>query len=105
MKLFSIIVCTFLILISLSFAGDPEPTICRSENDEIKFKKLAGPNIQVLAVCPKKGIYFVEIKADEKPIIQFKQNIEQSDLEIIKISTLKENTEIGTKVLMVEFKY
>ena len=105
MKFFSIIIGTFLISISLSFAGDPEPTICRSEPDEIEFKELAGPNIQVLAVCPKKGIYFVEIKADENQISQFKKNIEKSDLKIVKISTWKENTKIGSKVIMVEFNY
>ena len=59
---------------------------------KLKFKELAGPDVQVLAVCPKKGIYFVEIKAEENDIVKFKQDIEQSDIKVTKITTWKKRT-------------
>ena len=94
-----------LIAMPFSYADDATSTICRSHADEIKFKELAGPEIQVLAVCPKKGMYFVEIKTEKNDISQFKKNIEQSDIKVTNISIWKKKTKIGSMVLMVEFNY
>ena len=90
---------------SIAIAEDISSTICRSNHDEIIFKKLSGPNVQILAVCPKKGLYFIEVLAEPKDISEFKENIFKSDLKITGISVYKEKTEIGSQVLMVEFEY
>jgi hypothetical protein len=74
-------------------------------NDEIYFRKLSGPNVNVLAVCPKKGLYFIEVFAEPKDISKFKKNILESDLKVVDISVYQEKTKIGSQVLMVEFEY
>jgi L-2-hydroxyglutarate oxidase LhgO len=88
-----------------SFAESLKPTICRSAKDEITFKELAGGNAQVLAVCPKKGLYFVEFVANERGTIQFKEKVKNSNLKVTEITTYKEETETGSKVIMVQFEY
>ncbi len=105
MKHLAIIILSIILSASCSYAENSKSTICRSSTDEIKFKELAGPNVQVLAVCPKKGIYFVEIMADINETIDFKEKIKKSDLKVFEIKTWKEQTKIGSQVLMVKFNY
>jgi hypothetical protein len=105
MKILTIILLFILVVSSISFAQDITPTICRSNDDEIFFRKLSSPKVQVLAVCPKKGLYFVEVFAEPKDISDFKEKIFKSDLKVTGISVYKKKTETGSMVLMVEFEY
>jgi hypothetical protein len=105
MKRVAIILTLISLLASSAYSGDPDSTICRSSTNELKFRELAGPHIQVLAVCPKKGLYFVEIRGEGNDILQFKKAIKQSDLKVTKITTWKDKTNIGSMVLMVQFNY
>lgn len=105
MKFFTIVILILLSTFAVSFSKELSPTICQSSEDEIYFRKLSGPNVQVLAVCPKKGLYFVEIFGEPKDISEFKEKILKSDLKVVNISVYQKKTKIGSKVLMVEFEY
>jgi len=105
MRYLSIILVSIFLIVSISYAAGIDPTICRSAIDEKKFKDIAGPDINVLAVCPKKGMYFVEILARENQISQFKEKILQSNIKVLEIKTWKEKTQIGSLVLLIEFEY
>ncbi len=105
MKLITIILLFILGTFTISFSEELSPTICRSNYDEIVFRKLSGPKVQVLAVCPKKGLYFVEVLAETMALKEFKENIFKSDLKVIEISEDQKKTRIGSQVLMVKFEY
>jgi hypothetical protein len=105
MKIFTIFLSLTLCTFTISFSKELNPTICRSNEGEIFFRKLSGPNIQILAVCPKKGLYFIEVLAKPKDILEFNQKILKSDLKVIDISVYKKKTKIGSQILMVEFEY
>jgi hypothetical protein len=105
MKIFTIILFLILCTFTISFSEELNPTICRSNDDEIFFRKLSGPNIQILAVCPKKGLYFIEVLAKPQDISEFNEKILKSDLKVLDISVYKKKTKIGSQVLMVEFEY
>ena len=105
MKFITIVILIVLSTCAISFPNEFRPTICRSNDDEIYFRKLSGPDVNVLAVCPKKGLYFIEVFAEPKDISKFKKNILESDLKVVDISVYQEKTKIGSQVLMVEFEY
>ena len=86
-------------------AAEIKPTICRSEPDEKEFRTLAKDNVVVVAVCPKKGLFFVEILAKDKDVKEFKPRIKDSDLKVTKITDWKTKTLTGSRVLLVEYKY
>ena len=90
---------------SFTVATGIDATICRSEVDEKVFKTLAKGKMEVLAVCPKKGIYFVEVRSNDEEMKIFQNNILASNLKVTRIADWKEKTEIGSKVIMVEFEY
>ena len=65
---------------ALLMAAEIKPTICRSELDEKVFHTLANNNVVVVAVCPKKGLYFVEILAKDKNVKDYmitKENLDK----------------------------
>jgi hypothetical protein len=105
MKFITIVILIVLSTCAISFSNEFRPTICRSNDDEIYFRKLSGPDVNVFAVCPKKGLYFIEVFAEPKDISKFKKNILESDLKVVDISVYQEKTKIGSQVLMVEFEY
>lgn len=86
-------------------AAETEPTICRSAPDEERFRSFAEAKIEVLAVCPKKGLYFVEILANGSDVEEFKARIKAGDSTVTKITNWKAETSVGSRVLMVEFEY
>lgn len=96
-----------LIILYSSFAAATEvdATICRSDADETVFKALAKGKVKVLAVCPKKGIYFVEVRSSDEEMKIFQNYILASNLKVTKITGWKEKIEIGSKIIMVEFEY
>ena len=106
MKVVTIIILFILgMFTSISFSEELSPTICRSNDDEIYFRKLSGPSVQILAVCPKKGLYFVEVIVETKDISEFKEKILKSDLKVTELSVYQKKTRIGSQILMVEFEY
>ena len=90
---------------ALLVADEIQPTICRSEPVEKKFRTYAKDNIIVIAVCPKKGLYFVEILAKDKDTKEFKYQIKYSDLKVTKITDWETKTLTGSRILLVEFDY
>ena len=90
---------------TLSSARDVQPTICRSQPDEDRFRSLAEGKVDIIAVCPKKGLYFLEIVGAESDVNEFKDRIRRSDLKVTNITEWRSITETGSKVLLVEFEY
>lgn len=96
-----------LAVLAIMAGCDPgvESTICRSQKHEDQFRALAKGTVSVLAVCPKKGLYFVELFGDDHDVSRFKELLMASDLKVIEVTDSESETSIGSKVIKVHFSY
>ncbi len=85
------------------FAGDA--TICRSAEWEQKFREIAAGSVEILAVCPRKNSFIIEIYGKESDISIFKQLTSISDLRVTSIEDMGESLKTGAKLLKIEYSY
>lgn len=84
-------------------AAEDTATICRSEADERKFREIADGSVEILGVCPKQGLYFIELRGASDRLDLFKTQVEESDIKVLRISDYR-NTH-HSRIIMVEFEY
>ena len=87
----------------MAYATEDVATICRSEADEQKFREIADGSVEILGVCPKKGLYFVEVRGAPDRIDLFKNYVEESGIRIRRISDYRDTDH--SRIIMVEFEY
>lgn len=103
MRVLSLVFFLFVFSPALLVAAEIEPTICGSEDDARKLRTIAEGAVEVLAVCQKKGYFFVELLGQESEVEEFKSRLSGCRPNITEITDWISETTTGSRVLMVEY--
>ncbi len=98
MRTFSFSMIFLLLSVVLLYADDA--SICRDEQWERKFREITGASIEIIAVCPKKHSFYVEVMGTDNEMSLFKQMLRSSDLGVTSIQEWGE-TRTGATLLRV----
>ncbi len=97
-RVFSLSMMLSLFLVTLVCADDA--SICRDEQWEQKFREITGASIEIIAVCPKKDSFYVEVIGTDNEVSLFKQMLRSSDMGVISMQDWGE-TRTGATLLRV----
>jgi hypothetical protein len=89
-----------VILLNVNYVGADDASICRSEQWEQKIREISGTSIEIIAVCPKKDSFYVEVKGTRNELSIFKQMLRSSDMGVVSIQDWGE-TGTGATLLRV----
>lgn len=89
-----------IILLNVTYVFADDASICRSEQWEQKFREISGASIEIIAVCPKKKSFYIEVMGTKSELSIFKQMLRSSDMGVVSIQDWGE-TGTGATLLRV----